>query len=502
MLLNLTERSSEPLHDQIARQLTEKIVEGDISAGEKLPSVRALARSAHVNVGTVNRAYSVLESEGLIQSDQDTFYFVASLSLDQKQAIAFRHHLDKQSPLNVIDQFSKQLISVFETETLRNIFRDMMRTTFGVPDLYFGTWDGLTCELLPTSLDKSTAEISATDSLLSKLMESNRPCRLSKIEMEMDKGSLQAELIERNVRIVLPLRDADQFLGFMAVPQNGNSRELTDDEMDLLNILAHQFVTALTTSRLYTEAMANRRMESELQIARQIQTGLLPKSMPNNGRFSTATYIQPSQAVGGDFYDCIVLDDHRYAFVIADACGDGLPAAMLISQLQGMVRSELLNGNDIHRILINVNHQIMEYTPKDKFITLFLGIFDAANNRLTYSSAGHDYPICVDSIGAVSRFTAGGPALGLMQTASFETETVDLKAGDNILFFTDGMTEAMNQIKEIYGEDRLAASLNRHNLESAQELATSLTADLEAFADGDSSLDDRTMMILKIHDHG
>lgn len=502
MLLNLTERSSVPLHEQIIHQITEKIVEGDLIAGEKLPNDRALARTAHVNAGTVKRAYTILERDGLIHKAKDHFT-VASLTLDQKQAIAFRHNLDNQSPLNIIDQFSKKLISVFEVETLQNIFRELMKNTFGIPDLYFGTWDekGKASKLSPTPSDSTSLDITGRDELLFKIMDSKIPIRLDPQDEAHEKSDLQFGLIKRSIRIILPLWDADRFLGYMAVPQTDHTRELTEDEMDLLGILAHQFVTALTTSRLYSEAMANRRMETELQMARQIQTGLLPKSMPNNGRFTTATYIQPSRAVGGDFYDCIKLDDHRYAFIIADACGDGLPAAMLISQVQGMLRSELLNGNDIQLTLTNVNQQIMGFTPKDKFITLFLSIFDASNQTLTYASAGHDYPVRVDGKGNFCRLQTGGPALGLMENASFDIETIQLNDGDNVLFYTDGLTEAMNSKREIYGEERLAKSLSHHRSESAKALVLFITKDIESFVGTDSTPDDRTMMILKIHEN-
>ncbi len=306
------------------------------------------------------------------------------------------------------------------------------------------------------------------------------------------------KLKAREIKLILPLVENDQLLGFLALTDKINRRTFTNEELNLLIVLANQFVTALTTARFYVEALEKRRMDEELNMARQIQADLLPKELPDNEHFSLAVYSKPSRTIGGDFYDFIPIDENRFGLIIADGCGKGLPAAMLISQIQAMMKSEINNGNDIQQILENVNKMVVRYTPRDKFVTLFYGVYDQSNNQFEFATAGHNYPIWLRGNGKCDTLAKGGPALGLIEEAKYKIETVNLSVNDVILFYTDGVTETMDNAKEQYGENRLYDLLAQSRHLPAQEIVDSILDDLNNFNNDEALQDDRTILVLKI----
>ena len=500
MFLNLTDLSAEPLHNQISRQLTDKIVDGDLDDGDELMPIRTLARTQHVSVNTVKRAYDDLEREGLIQSREGKGFFVAPLTPEQKQAIAMQRRLGRQSLLNVVEIFSKELISVFDPEKLRAIIGANLKNHLQIQNVYFTILDDRTHEytLLPSPDHPEKNTIQNRDPLLKMIHQSKGPLKMETLPILDKNNALLREMVRRDVRIIVPLKEADQLLGFLALSGKTNESDYTSEETNLLIVLANQFVTALTTARFYVEAVEKRRMDEELSMARQIQADLLPKEMPEDERFSMAGYSEPSHTVGGDFFDVIPIDENRWGLVIGDACGKGLPAAMLISQIQAMFKSEINNGNSIQQILENVNRQVTRFTPKDKFITLFYGVFNKLTGEFEYTTAGHNYPIHIGEDGSCETLRSGGPALGLVDDTSFEIGKIRLHGGDTLFLYTDGVVEAMNVEMEEYTEDRLINLLIHHRQLDSQAIVDVIRNDLNTFTGEQTTLDDRTMLILKI----
>lgn len=500
MLLQLTELSEEPMYSQISRQLIHKIVDGDLEGGDELLPIRTMARKHRVNASAFKRAYQELERDGLIKSSEGKGFYVASLTAEQKQAIAMQRLLGSHSPLNVVEAFSKQLISVFDPEKLRNIVIENLQQFLMVKNVYFAIHDDRIDEyiILPSEECPEKFVLDRNDELLTIINKSRLPISIDLLKYNKTQSLLLRELKAREIRLILPLVENDQLLGFLALTEKISGLNFTNEELNLLIVLANQFVTALTTARFYVEALEKRRLDEELNMARQIQADLLPKELPDNERFSLAAYSMPSQTIGDDFYDYIPIDENRYGLIIADGCGKGLPAAMLISQIQAMIKSEINNGNDIQQILENVNKMVVRYTPKDKFVTLFYGIYDQSNNQFTYATAGHNYPIWLQNTGQSEALCQGGPALGLIEKASYQTRKISLASDDIILFYTDGVTETMDDAKEQYGEKRLTDLLTQSRHLSAQKIVNGILDDLKYFNDEEALQDDRTILVMKV----
>ncbi|MCU0643981.1 MAG: SpoIIE family protein phosphatase [bacterium] len=497
MLLQLTELSEEPMHSQISRQLINKIVDGDLAGGDELLPIRTMARKNRINVSSVQRAYQELERDGLIKAKEGKGFYVAALTPEQKQAIAMQRLLGSHSPLHVVEAFSKQLISVFDPEKLRGIVIENLQQFLMVKNVYFAIHDDRIDEytILPSDECSEKFVIDRDDELLNIISKFRSPISVDLLTCD---SFLLKELKAREIKLILPLIETDQLLGFLALTSKINGINYTREELNLLIVLANQFFTALTTARFYVEALEKRRMDEELNMARQIQADLLPKELPDNEHFSLAAYSKPSQTIGGDFYDFIPIDENRFGLIIADGCGKGLPAAMLISQIQAMMKSEINHGNDIQRTLENVNKMVVRYTPKDKFVTLFYGVFDQSNNQFEYATAGHNYPIWLKKTGQSEALCQGGPALGLIEKASYQTKKINLASDDIILFYTDGVTETMDDFKEQYSEKRLSDLLTRSRYLSAQKIVDEILDDLKNFNDDESLQDDRTILVLKV----
>ncbi|MFQ5631031.1 MAG: GntR family transcriptional regulator, partial [bacterium] len=283
MLLHLTDLSSEPIHKQISRQLAEKILAGDLTAGEKLPSARTLARTQHVNVHTVERAYRNLESDELIAIIEKNSAIVNALTAEKKHAIALRMLAGEGSPLNIVKAVSDELISVFEPTKLAGIFANNLKRHLLVNHVYFTTHQKNSNQfaILPAEKNQNIYLVDRKDVMLGAIQKTTIPISIDELETEA-RGDLLDELMTRNIRMIVPLHSETGFLGFIALTGKITGTAFSYHEIMLLSVLARQFVAALNTSRLYVEMLEKRRMEEELSVARQIQQDLLPKELPGN----------------------------------------------------------------------------------------------------------------------------------------------------------------------------------------------------------------------------
>ncbi|HEX9654554.1 MAG TPA: SpoIIE family protein phosphatase [bacterium] len=498
MLFHLTDLTPEPLHNQLSRQLVERILNGDLVGGRSLPSIRHVARAHHVNVNTVKRAYDDLEQDGLIERHNGEAHVTAPLSAEKKRLLAARWFNDGQAPMSLVATVSKQLISVFDPGKLCGLLIGTLKTHF------LGTRVSLAIQnengglIIPASPEfPEDFVIDDEDAFLQSIGKMPAAADFAAIQPARG-GALFHELCRRGAKIIVPLRDQEELLGFLALSKKTGNEGFSHNDLHLLTIIANQFVTALTAARLYVEVLEKRRIDEELNMAQRIQRELLPSELPDNDYLQIAAVAEPARIVGGDFYDVIPMSGDRLGVVIADACGQGLPAAMLVSQIQALMRSEISNGHSVSRVLQNVNQQLSSLLPGSRFVTLFYGVIACGTGEFEYATAGHTHPILIQDDGHCRQLAAGGPALGLMQRASFETARLQLGSGDLIVLFTDGVSETMNSNHEEYGEDRLAGLLVQNRLLACADILQVVRESLRAFGGAKSIPDDRTLMAVRI----
>jgi sigma-B regulation protein RsbU (phosphoserine phosphatase) len=236
--------------------------------------------------------------------------------------------------------------------------------------------------------------------------------------------------------------------------------------------------------------------DEELQRAREIQESLLPKVIPQLPGFEVASAWQPARAVGGDYFDVLKLGENRLAICIADVSGKGVPAALLMANVQASLRASVRDLDSPARVCGIINRMLCESIAGDKFVTFFCGVLDAGTRTFRYCNAGHPYPMLVSS-GAVRTLDQGGAVLGVFPAWTYQDSSVDLRSGDRLLLFTDGITEAEAPDGEEFGTEKVAAFAKAHAANSAAKINQQLLAQVTEFC-GAQFRDDATLLVLAV----
>jgi phosphoserine phosphatase RsbU/P len=238
-------------------------------------------------------------------------------------------------------------------------------------------------------------------------------------------------------------------------------------------------------------------LETEILEARRIQEGLLPKNIPRLPGFEICGAWRPSSMVGGDYYDVLDLGRASVALCIGDVVGKGMPAALLMSNLQAAIRGVATNSLPPRELCAKVNRGIQGNLAPEKFISLFYALLDAPSKRLAYSNAGHNSPILVRAGGSTMRLDCGGPVIGNFSDGSYAQNEVSLRSGDRLVLYTDGVTEAANDRDEEFGEERLTQLISENRALKAQALQTKILETITNFCEG-SFRDDVTLITLSV----
>lgn len=249
------------------------------------------------------------------------------------------------------------------------------------------------------------------------------------------------------------------------------------------------------TSRL--EALS-RRMSEELRLAARVQRSLLPAPL-SHPRLDLALEFLPFRELGGDYVDLISLGDDRLAFAIGDVMGKGVSAALLAANLQACLRSSLQAGIvEPVPLVERVNRLFGEVSPKSLFASLFFGVFDFARGRLEYTNAGHDYPFKMCALGTTRELVEGGPVLGLLESARYESGSVCFDAHDLFIFYSDGLTDRTDLGGQAFGSPRLIQSASRHRASPSRILLYALLGEVQDWSAGRPPEDDLTLAVARV----
>lgn len=298
--------------------------------------------------------------------------------------------------------------------------------------------------------------------------------------------------------LALPIQQHGEPCGVLCLGPKRTGQPYRPDDIDLLHALGRMTVVSIQNLHLVEEQIEKERLEKEMRLAREIQERLLPRDLPALPGLDVAGIALPSRHVGGDYFDVVRLDEHRLLLAVADVTGKGMPAALLMSNLQACLRVVLPMDLTLEQATGHFNRVICENTDASTFITSFVAIYDARLQRLDYVNAGHNPPLLVRSDGRVELLETGGLLLGVLKGAPYERGQAALHAGDVVALFTDGVTEAMSADEEEYGEARLEACLQAHRSGSAQELLDAVQEEIRRFTGHAAVLsDDLTLVVLK-----
>ncbi len=270
-----------------------------------------------------------------------------------------------------------------------------------------------------------------------------------------------------------------------------------EDEL-FLKAFSEHAALAVENARLHQTSLESERVQKELQIAGEIQQRLLPKEIVPIPHYEVAAAAQPCTSVGGDYYDVISVGKNRYAFIMADVTGKGVPAALLVSTLHASLRAYIQSDTNLSELTAKLNKLVYENSPAERFITFFIMILDCSSHTMTYVNAGHNFPYLLrpDS-GNVIELEANGLPLGMVDGVQYESRQLSLGRNDVLALYTDGVTEAMDKTRQQYSEERLKDVLRNTMVKPACEIKDDILHDVRIFIGHEPPSDDLTLLVLK-----
>ena len=402
---------------------------------------------------------------------------------------------------NVLERFSRQVISLFDPIRLRQIIDETLKTTLLVEKIFFVLYDDKVKEyaLVVNEDNPKQILINRDDLMLKGINLLNSPTYYHTLDEYGDNSKLADFLTKNRIKLILPLKDAEQLLGFLALTRKVAGYRYSKEDLNLLGVLSNQIVSALTNARLYVDSLEKIRLQEEVTMARQIQLDLLPAQPPRLNCLQISAHSIPSRTVGGDFFDFIQINEKKIGIVIADASGKGMPAALMIAQTQAFLRSEVTNGNPINRVLKNMNQHLVNSSSPEKYVTLFYGELDTSSGLFHYANAGHNYPIWVNANGEIKLLKTGGPIIGALPYLEYQADSIQLSEGDTLFLFTDGLAEAMDNDEKEYTEERIRKFITSHRELDPNSLIDSILQDVRSFDPTYPPRDDTTIIALKVN---
>lgn len=295
----------------------------------------------------------------------------------------------------------------------------------------------------------------------------------------------------------VPLRLKGHMIGVLNVFNKQTEKGFTPEDQRLLSIIATQSAQVIENARLYEEEQALLRMEEELRVAHDIQANLLPKKDPQIAGYDITGRTIPAREVGGDYYDFIPLNTHLLNICLGDVSGKGMPAALLMANLQATLRGQTLHMSSCKESLARSNKLLFQSTDSNKFITLFMAILDSEKHELHYSNAGHNHPYLFSGDGEPRQLATGGTVLGFLEDFNYEEETLSIHPADVLLIYSDGVTEAMNESEEEFGEERLTSIVQDSLDLSSSNIVDTIIKNIHSFVGKTPQSDDITLVVLQ-----
>lgn len=303
---------------------------------------------------------------------------------------------------------------------------------------------------------------------------------------------------ETKSELAAPILSKGRVIGAFNVESN-QLDTYSKRDLQLLRAFSSQAAISLEMAMLHEELVEKRRLEEEVKIARRIQLSFLPQADPKLEGFEISGFNIPSNEVSGDYYDFIKITDKDLGIVIGDVVGKGIPASIIMATFRAGLISEIRNHYSIGVIMLKVNQILHESSQENEFVTAFYSVLDAKARTLTYSNAGHNYPLLRRSDGRMETLVDGGRPLGLFSGSGYEERRVDLRGGDVLVLYTDGLIESVNDRMEEFGVNRLTELIEETYRLPADAMIDRIKRSLTEFRGEEKQIDDITIVIVKVN---
>jgi sigma-B regulation protein RsbU (phosphoserine phosphatase) len=409
-----------------------------------------------------------------------------------------RKAIEELSILNDIARFIGSSLSV--DAVIENVVKGSVRAVHGQQGLITLVDEAAPTEM-KTLIRAQTSAIQQqkfhlNQNILGWMLINKKPLLSNELSTDVRFSGVK---IDPDVQSVLcvPLLVKSRLTGLLTVFNKKEGGGFSEDDKRLLSIIGTQSAQVLENARLYEQERSLLTFQEQMKVAAQIQSDLLPQKSPQIPGYEIAGMSIPAQSIGGDYYDFIPIDESRIALCLGDVTGKGLPAALLMANVQATLRGQTLVGASAKECLTRSNQLLINSKSEEKFVTLFYGVLDYQQHKLNYCNAGHDFPYLISTSGEVKRLKEGGIMLGVIEGYPFKEMTVPINVGDLMVVYSDGITEAMDPNLNFYEESRLFEVLKQQPGVPVKEVVEHIVSAVKTHAGSHPQSDDITVVALR-----
>jgi sigma-B regulation protein RsbU (phosphoserine phosphatase) len=300
--------------------------------------------------------------------------------------------------------------------------------------------------------------------------------------------------------LAAPLLDGAECIGVIEFLNPQGRPAFRQEDEELMEYFAGLVSSALVRIQAHDAALERAQVQRDLDLAREMQQGLLPRVFPGRDQapgVEIFARLDPAKEVSGDLYDFFPVEPGKMCFVVGDVSGKGVAAGLFMAVTRTLIRATAVPGRSPKEILEKVNAQLCAENQANLFVTMILGIVDTATGRMEYGQGGHNPPILIPVTGEPAYEPSGGMPLGVFEDAKFGERKLELKTGETLLVYTDGVTEAMNRQRDLFGEERLKEAVRGQSHLSPEALTQRVVAEVAKFANGAEPSDDITLLAMQ-----
>ena len=295
--------------------------------------------------------------------------------------------------------------------------------------------------------------------------------------------------------LVIPIIHKNEVLAFVFIQKKSDKGDI---DQSFIQTFSNIIIVAIENKKFARRELQQEALKKEMQIAREVQNHLFPKDLPNTDKISIKSFYLPHQTIGGDYYDYIDIDEDRSMVCIADVSGKGVPAAILMSNVQAALRTMVRYTTDLSKIIFQLNDLILQHTKGNRFVTMFIGIIDFTRHELTYINAGHNTIPLIQQNGIVL-LDKGCTILGMFEKLPFiDITTLPLQKKNHLFLYTDGLSECMNEVDEEFELERIIPFVQLDKVSDQSAMIDSIIAATVEFKGSRAYNDDITVLSCQI----
>jgi len=468
-----------------SKELKEFLFQNKLVYSEKICSPRKCLGILCLGEKITKEEYLTEEKEFLV-----TILNIASTAIENAMFISELKEVNR-----MLDSRVNRLSSLFELGKEFGVLTDESRISKLLVYSLLGHFLLSTYAII--ILDENKLKILESTVPKAPLLDVLSHVNIQSIENVHDKESIEKDfpnLSKYNFELMIPMQLQGETSGLVLLGKRMKNIPYSETDIEFISSVGTLAIISLENKRLFQEALEKQKLEEELEIAKGIQRNLLPKEIPQLNNFQISAISISSKQVGGDYYDIIKAEDGRYFIGIGDVSGKGVPASLLMANLQAFLKSITRQGYDIAASTRIINDLVSENTTDGRFITFFWLLLDDQKREITYVNAGHNPPLLIRNK-KITYLDKGGMLLGVMKSfMEYESETVQLQKDDILVLFTDGVTEAKNRNDDEFSDCLLETILTQKTFSSSDEILHEVKCKIDEFVSGEPQSDDITMI--------